>query len=115
MIDFWASWCMPCREEMPELVKFYRMHKDSNFVLIGINIDNKVENMSHFIDELSLRPDFPIITDTDQHIPSLFDIEAMPTTILIDKKGKIRFRHNGFQKSYIADYRDELSQLLKEE
>jgi len=115
LLDFWASWCPPCREEMPELIKFFRTHKDSQFVLIGVNIDNEVENMNHFIKQLTLKPDFPIITDTDQHIPSLFDIEAMPTTIFIDKKGKIRFWHDGFQISYVNDFKEELHQLLKEE
>ena len=114
LIDFWASWCMPCREEMPELVKFYNMHKDSSFEMIGVNIDNKAENMNHFINDLSVRPSFPIIMDTDQHIPSLFDIEAMPTTIFIDKKGKIRFWHDGFNQSYVKEFREELNQLLNE-
>lgn len=114
LVDFWASWCVPCQEEMPELVKFFRIHKDSQFVLIGVNIDNEVENMNHFIKQLSLKPEFEIITDTDQHIPSLFDIEAMPTTIFIDKKGKIRYWHDGFKKSYVDDFKKELKQLLKE-
>ena len=45
LVDFWASWCLPCHEEMPELIKFYRSHNNSNFELIAVNIDNKEENM----------------------------------------------------------------------
>jgi thiol-disulfide isomerase/thioredoxin len=114
LIDFWASWCPPCREEMPELIKFYKTHNDSNFKLIAINIDKDKANMQQFLDKLFPKPGFPIIVDNEQQIPILFDIESMPTTIFIDKKGNIRFRHDGFKKSYIDDFNVELAQLLKE-
>ena len=113
LIDFWASWCPPCREEMPSLIDFYHSHKNPKFELIAVNIDDKEENMQHFLDNLFPEPAFPIIVDNKQKIPPLFDIEAMPTTIFIDKKGKIRFWHNGFKKSYVTD-NSELTQLLKE-
>jgi thiol-disulfide isomerase/thioredoxin len=114
LIDFWASWCPPCREEMPELIKFYKKHNDPQFQLIAINIDNNTENMNHFLEKLFPKPSFPIVVDNNQKIPSLFDIEAMPTTIFIDKKGKVRFRHDGFKDSYVDDFNSELTQLLKE-
>ncbi len=114
LIDFWASWCPPCREEMPQLIKFYRTHKDSGFEMIAVNIDNDKDNMQHFLDKLFPEPEFPIIVDDNQKIPPLFNIQAMPTTIFIDKKGKIRFWHNGFEKSYVNDFNSELTQLLKE-
>ena len=53
--------------------------------------------MQHFLDKLFPEPEFPIVVDNTQQIPPLFNIEAMPTTIFIDKKGKIRFRHDGFK------------------
>ncbi len=114
LLDFWASWCPPCREEMPDLIKFYRKHKSPEFELIAVNIDNDTENMNHFLEKLFPRPDFPIIVDNNQKIPALFNIEAMPTSIFIDKKGTIRFRHDGFKESYLEDYNSELTQLLKE-
>jgi thiol-disulfide isomerase/thioredoxin len=114
LIDFWASWCPPCRDEMPELVKFYKAHKDQKFEIIAINIDNDSKNMQSFLDKLTSKPDFPILVDNSQQIPPLFEIEAMPTTIFIDKKGNMRFRHDGFKASYINDFNEELTQLLKE-
>lgn len=114
LLDFWASWCPPCREEMPALIKFYRSRKDPKFELIAVNIDNKKDNMDNFLDKLFPEPAFPIVLDNDQKIPALFNIEAMPTTIFIDKKGKIRFRHDGFKESYVNDFDSELTQLLKE-
>jgi hypothetical protein len=82
--------------------------------LIAINIDKDKANMQQFLDKLFPKPGFPIIVDNEQQIPILFDIESMPTTIFIDKKGNIRFRHDGFKKSYIDDFNVELAQLLKE-
>ncbi len=114
LIDFWASWCPPCREEMPELIKFYDLHNSSKFELLAINIDKEKANMDHFLDKLFPQPSFPIIVDDNQKIPALFNIQAMPTTIFIDKKGNIRFWHNGFEKSYVNDFNSELTQLLKE-
>jgi thiol-disulfide isomerase/thioredoxin len=114
LIDFWASWCPPCREEMPELVKFYKSHSNPKFEIIAVNIDNDVNNMKHFIDKLVSKPNFPIIADNNQQIPPLFNIGAMPTTIFIDKKGTIRYRHDGFKQSYVNDFNEELTQLLKE-
>lgn len=114
LLDFWASWCPPCREEMPKLVDFYEQHKNSDFQLIAVNIDNKSSNMQHFLDKLFPMPEFPIIADNTQKIPALFNIEAMPTTIFIDKKGNIRYRHDGFKDSYVNDFNSELTQLLKE-
>ena len=115
LIDFWASWCTPCREEMPELIKFYKTHNDPKFELVAVNIDKDKDNMQHFLDQLFPKPGFPIIADNEQQIPALFNIEAMPTTIFIDKKGKVRFRHDGFKQSYINDFNEELTQLLKED
>lgn len=114
LIDFWASWCPPCREEMPELIKFYKAHKNDKFEIIAVNIDNDSKNMQSFIDKLFPKPDFTIVSDIEKQIPELFNIKAMPTTIFIDKKGKIRFRHDGFKFTYVADFSEELSQLSKE-
>ena len=115
ILDFWASWCPPCREEMPELIKFYKLHKDPKFELIAVNIDNDNNNAKLFLNKLFPEPPFSIVMDDSQKIPALFNIEAMPTTIFIDKKGKIRYQHDGFKKSYVKVFNEELSQLLKEE
>jgi thiol-disulfide isomerase/thioredoxin len=100
---------------MPELVKFYKSHKDPKFELLAVNIDNDNNNAKHFLDQLFPEPVFPIVMDDTQKIPALFNIETMPTTVFIDKKGKIRYQHDGFNKSYVKDFNEELSQLLKED
>jgi len=114
LLDFWASWCYPCRKEMPQLVKLYRKHKKDGFIIIGVNIDDHSENMKKFLNKLFPQPDFPIVWDSDKKIPAEFDIMSMPTTIVFDKTGKERFRHNGFELSYIKDYEKEIQTLKKE-
>ena len=114
LLDFWASWCAPCREEMPFLIDFYREHGKKAFQIIAINIDDKIENMEHFLSGLDDPPDFPILVDRAKEIPKQYDIEAMPTTLFIDKKGTVRFWHTGFKKSYQKQFRAELDELLKE-
>lgn len=114
LLDFWASWCGPCREEMPFLVEFYREYQEKAFQVIAVNIDNSVDNMEKFLSKLYDRPGFPIVVDREKAIPRLYEIETMPTSIFIDKEGTIRFWHNGFKTSYKKRFREELEELLSE-
>jgi peroxiredoxin len=112
-LDFWASWCGPCREEMPFLVDFYREHRKQAFQILAVNIDNKTKNMQKFLDKLDRQPKFPILFDQKKTIPKLYDIETMPTSIFIDKNGIIRYWHNGFKELDEELFYDELRTLLK--
>ncbi len=96
LLDFWASWCAPCREEFPFLVKLHEKAKKGNFTVIAINVDTEVAKMKSFLSKLEAQPSFPIISDTQGKIPEMFALKGMPTTILIDKKGVVRYRHTGF-------------------
>lgn len=114
LIDFWASWCGPCRKEMPALIELYNHYRKSPFEVIAINIDDKLENAQEFMDQLPEYIRFTIVKDPKQEIPPKYDIKGMPTSILIDKKGIIRFWHTGFKESYEEDYVSEIGELLKE-
>jgi thiol-disulfide isomerase/thioredoxin len=114
LLDFWASWCIPCRKEMPFLVEFYNANKDKKFVILAVNIDDKAENMNKFLSQLDTRVPFPIIHDAKKEIPPKYDLQAMPTTAFIDKSGNIRYRHTGFKDSYKEDFSKELETLLSE-
>jgi thiol-disulfide isomerase/thioredoxin len=114
LIDFWASWCGPCRQEMPFLNELHHRYRKSPFEIMAINIDDKIENAKKFIERLSEPINFTIVGDSKQQIPPLYDIKGMPTSILIDKKGVIRFWHTGFKESNEEDYISEIDGLLKE-
>ena len=114
LLDFWASWCIPCREEFPFLVKFYRDHKKDDFIILAINIDNNEENMHDFLVKNNATHLFPVIFDNEKLIPPLYELEAMPTSIFIDKKGIIRYSHTGFNDTRKDEFQTELKTLLNE-
>lgn len=99
VLDFWASWCGPCREEMPFLSHLYRLNQAQGFEVLAINIDNKRENMKKFLAKLDQKPTFSILLDPQKAVPRMYEIESMPTTVFIDRAGVVRYRHNGFTKS----------------
>lgn len=114
LLDFWASWCIPCRMEMPFLIELYEEFKDEDFVILAINVDDDAKNMEKFLSRLEKAPAFPTIFDKDKKIPPLYNLAAMPTTVFIDREGIIRYRHQGFKESHKEEYRHELTVLLKE-
>ncbi|MEJ2636957.1 MAG: TlpA disulfide reductase family protein [Calditrichia bacterium] len=113
LIDFWASWCGPCRQEMPFLIELYQRYQKSPFEIVAVNIDDKLDNAQKFMDELPKKILFTVVKDPKQQIPPLYQIKGMPSTILLDKNGVIRYWHTGFKDSYKADYVSEIDALLK--
>jgi len=114
LLDFWASWCVPCREEFPFLIRFYEAHQKENFIIIAVNIDDKEENMKDFLSNFDIPPLYPVIWDNEKKIPPLYELESMPTSIFIDKNGIIRYIHTGFNESRKKEFKEELSTLLNE-
>ena len=118
LLDFWATWCVPCNKEFPYLIKFYQEHYKDDFIILAVNIDNSEENMNRFLREQYLDSyvshKFPVIFDRDKKIPPLYKLESMPTTIFIDKKGIIRYMHTGFNDARKKEFREELATLLRE-
>ncbi|OGU17339.1 MAG: hypothetical protein A2X61_06815 [Ignavibacteria bacterium GWB2_35_12] len=113
LLDFWASWCGPCQKELPFLFQLYDDNDDKNFIIIAVNIDKKLNSAQKFLDKLTEKAHFPIVWDSKSVIPSLYQIESMPTTIFIDKIGTIRYIHTGFNDSSKDMLRLELEELLK--
>ena len=87
MINFWASWCGPCREEMPDLQKFY---EDKDIEILAVNLTDSeisLDNVKDFRDEFGLT--FPILLDTDLVVASIYQIQPIPTTYMVDSNGII--------------------------
>ncbi len=114
VLDFWASWCGPCREEFPFLIELAKENIDKDFTILAVNIDTKIENCKKFIDKQKEKPLFPILSDTKGKIPELYKVENMPTTYIIDRSGQVRFIHKGFAESYKEEYRKQIEYLLSE-
>lgn len=112
MINFWASWCGPCRQEFPLLDDMYKRYQPAGFELLGVNIEPKKKDADKLLKQIPVT--FPILYDTEQKVSELYDVSAMPTTILIDKNGKMRYLAKGYKPGYEKDYKEQVKALLKE-
>jgi thiol-disulfide isomerase/thioredoxin len=93
LLNFWAIWCPPCREEMPLLEAYAQQHRTQGLVLLAINVGDEPEKARTFVDELQLT--FPILLDQEQSLSDRLLIEAFPTSVFIDKDGVVRSIHVG--------------------
>jgi len=111
MINFWATWCGPCRQEMPHLNRLFEKYRASGFVLLGVNVDDDPRNAAEVAAKLGVK--FPMLLDTDKKVSHLYDLASMPSTLLIDRDGKVRYLHRGYQSGYEDTYEKQIRELLK--
>lgn len=112
LVNFWATWCAPCRQEMPLLNQLYQKYQASGFTLLGINIDADSRNAVSVANKLGVS--FPVLLDGEKSVSKLYDLTSMPSTLLIDRDGKVRYVHRGYQAGYEALYEKQIRELLKE-
>ena len=112
MINFWATWCGPCRQEMPLLDELYARYQRVGFNLLGVNIDDDSRRAMQMIDELGVS--FPILFDARKEVSELYAVEAMPVTVLVDREGTVRYVHHGYKPGYENAYLDQIRSLLRE-
>ncbi|HVY24124.1 MAG TPA: TlpA disulfide reductase family protein [Steroidobacteraceae bacterium] len=94
-LDFWASWCAPCRESFPWMDIEQELYGGRGLVVIGLNLDQERSAADRFI--TALKPHFKIDFDPQGFMAEKFSITGMPSTVLIDRHGKVRFTHIGFK------------------
>jgi len=112
MINFWATWCGPCRQEMPLLDELYGRYQRVGFNLLGVNIDDDSRRAMAMVDELGIS--FPVLFDEEKKVSKLYEVEAMPLTILLDREGTVRHIHHGYKPGYEQNYLNEIRSLLRE-
>lgn len=112
MINFWATWCGPCRQEMPLLDELYARYQRVGFNLLGVNIDDDSRRAMQMIEELGVS--FPVLFDARKEVSKLYEVEAMPVTVLVDREGKVRYIHHGYKPGYEDKYLDQIRSLLRE-
>ena len=112
MINFWATWCGPCRQEMPLLDELYTRYQRVGFNLLGVNIDDDSAGAMKMIQELGVN--FPVLFDSRKEVSKLYEVEAMPTTVLLDREGRVRHVHHGYKPGYEEKYLEEIRSLLRE-
>ena len=109
-LDFWASWCKPCRASFPWMNGLLNKYPADKFTVITINLDAETSEMQRFLDKIPAK--FDIYQDASGSIAEKFQLEAMPTSYLIDADGKVVSKHIGFYTSEIEEYEREIEELL---
>jgi peroxiredoxin len=112
MINFWASWCGPCRQEMPHLEKLSEEYKDYGFALLGVNLDEKQPQAEKLLAQIPVS--FPILFDPTSSVSKLYNVDAMPTTILLDRDGNLRHLHRAYRPGFEDIYSDQIKALVLE-
>lgn len=93
LLNFWATWCGPCRLEMPMLEKQFQDFADQNFVILAINLEESFDEVQAYVEELGMT--FPVLLDQDGSVSELYRIIGYPSSVLIDAAGKIQTIHIG--------------------
>ncbi|MFQ5770140.1 MAG: TlpA family protein disulfide reductase [bacterium] len=112
LLDFWASWCAPCKEEMPYLDILEKTYSKKGFTVLAVNIDNHAQNALEFLKRYAIK--LMPLWDEKKQVVTAYDVETMPTSLIIDKEGGIRFIHSGFKAEEFHKYKMEIEKLLKE-
>lgn len=92
-INFWASWCPPCRAEMPHIQKFYEEHKDQDVVVLSVNlthVDKDMDTVHRFVEKNGIT--FPVVYDEKGKVDAVYKADTIPTSYVVDKEGVIRHR-----------------------
>jgi peroxiredoxin len=112
MINFWATWCGPCKREMPQLNRIYTKYRKAGFVLLGVNVDEDQRNAQGVATRLGVQ--FPVLFDSAQRVSRLYELNTMPSTVLIDRDGRVRYVHLGYRDGLEDAYEKQVAELLKE-
>ncbi|WP_371195919.1 TlpA disulfide reductase family protein [Glaciecola sp. SC05] len=111
-IDFWASWCKPCRASFPWMNEMHQKFADKGLKIIAINLDEDSQNAKAFLSKLPA--EFAIVYDPKGNIAKQYNLVGMPSSYIIDKSGELRISHQGFFTTKVAAYQNEITQLLAE-
>ncbi len=112
MVNFWASWCAPCRQEMPLLEELYERYGDLGFTLLGVNVEEDSQAALDLLKEIPVT--FPVLLDTQNRVSKLYHVVAMPTTVILDRDGRVRYVHKGYLPGYEDQYRQQIKELIRE-
>jgi thiol-disulfide isomerase/thioredoxin len=113
LLDVWATWCEPCRDALPLYQEFAKHYGDRGLKVYALNVDEDARAIPAFLAEAKV--DLPILLDSNAAVAdTVLRVRAMPTTLLVDRKGRVRYVHEGFAEEFIAKYQAEIEELLAE-
>jgi peroxiredoxin len=112
MVNFWATWCGPCQQEMPLLDAMYKKYKPAGFTLLGVNVDKEAPPVKALLDRKPVS--FPVLLDPANQVSKAYNVNEMPSTVIVDRKGQIRYIHRGYHPGDENEYQDRIRQLIRE-
>jgi len=112
LINFWASWCGPCREEMPLLNELHKRYEPLGFTMLGINVEEDSSAAMKFLEGMPV--DFPVLFDAENGVSKMYDVIAMPSTVIVGRDGSIRYVHHGYESGDENVYQDQIRQAIRE-
>ncbi|OOV86566.1 TlpA disulfide reductase family protein [Oceanospirillum linum] len=112
LVDFWASWCGPCRQSFPWMNQLQETYRAEGLEVVAINLDHEAGLAKEFLQDLPVQ--FTVLLDTDAQLPEEYGVIGMPSSYLIDRNGKIRAQHIGFHSDRVKAYEDNIKVLLAE-
>lgn len=112
MINFWASWCGPCRQEMPLLDEIHARYSPMGFTMLGVNVEKDSAKAKALLKDLPV--DFPILFDKTNQVSKDYDVVAMPSTVIVDRDGNIRYIHRGYKPGDENAYQDMIRAVIVE-
>ena len=110
MLNFWASWCGPCRQEMPLLDRMSQKYGRAGFTLLGVNTEGDKRKADNLLKEIPVT--FPVLYDTKKAVSDMYKVKAMPTTVLIDCDGNLNYMHKGYVPGDEKIYAKRIKKLL---
>jgi peroxiredoxin len=114
-LDFWASWCPPCKKEMPEINRLAEKFKEADMAVVAVSVDKKKEHAGSFMSTIpGVSKRITVLHDPESSVVSRYMAQAMPTSYIIDRSGVIRFVHFGYRENDPAEWVKEIESLLKE-
>lgn len=115
LVNFWATWCPPCRREMPSMERLSQRLKDQPFVILAINQQENPEDVFVFTGQLDPAPTFPILFDRNSKIANAWGVQGLPASFIVDKQGRVVYRAMGGREFDHPEIEKAIRRLLKNE
>jgi peroxiredoxin len=112
MVNFWASWCGPCRKELPAFEKLYKKYEPLGLVILAVNVDDDPAKANDLLSEVNIT--FPVLYDSDQAVSELYEVEAMPSTYFINRDGELVESHRSFKEGDEKKYKAIIKKLIRQ-
>ncbi|MFV2055180.1 MAG: TlpA disulfide reductase family protein [Thiohalomonadales bacterium] len=112
LINFWASWSGSSRQELPLLNALYKRFRDKDLVMVGVNVEKDISNARSLLKDVAVS--FPILMDTRNKVSALYKVDAMPSTVIVDRDGNMRYLHNGYSEGAEDEYQKQVRELMRE-